>query len=395
MGALAVAPQGGRVLVGIDGARPGSWLFVSDDAGTTWRRARGVAGAHRRDGDRVCAGRPVDRVRGRPHTALRSSGQRVLLLERRGCDVAGTRLEVDRRDLPAAAPGRDRHHRGRSAPAAHRSTPSPTGSCAGASTAAPRGPSPEPGCLRPSTSPRGARSNSQRAAAARSTTRPAGAPARARSTARSTAGPPGGPRASAFRPSCLAGRCWRSRRCDPARGLIYAATGRGLYATTDSGRTWRRALADPSTAVERDIVEPAVVVIASQRRGLVGESVTPVPGDGYPGRPAACRCSCSTRPAQPGSTARPTPRTIPRRARARRSGPRSRWCCVALGRACAPARAEELPVRVAGHLEPRERGDSQWSIDSSGVLDCASRRSPSAPRPSVAGAVSRSGVIPT
>ena len=32
VGALAVAPQGGRVLVGIDGARPGSWLFASDDA---------------------------------------------------------------------------------------------------------------------------------------------------------------------------------------------------------------------------------------------------------------------------------------------------------------------------------------------------------------------------
>ena len=45
VGALAVAPQGGRVLVGIDGGRPGSWLFASDDAGTTWRPARGLAGA--------------------------------------------------------------------------------------------------------------------------------------------------------------------------------------------------------------------------------------------------------------------------------------------------------------------------------------------------------------
>ena len=45
VGALAVAPQGGRVLVGIDGGRPGSWLFASDDAGVTWRTARGMAGA--------------------------------------------------------------------------------------------------------------------------------------------------------------------------------------------------------------------------------------------------------------------------------------------------------------------------------------------------------------
>jgi len=45
VGALAVAPQGGRVLVGIDGGRPGSWLFASDDAGTTWRTARGMAGS--------------------------------------------------------------------------------------------------------------------------------------------------------------------------------------------------------------------------------------------------------------------------------------------------------------------------------------------------------------
>ena len=113
------APQGGRVLVGIDGGRPGSWLFASDDAGTTWRTARGLAGAVGRDGDRVCAGQPLDRVRGRHHTALGSSRQRVLRLERRRDDVAGTRLEVDGRDLPAATPGRDRHHRRRSAPAAH------------------------------------------------------------------------------------------------------------------------------------------------------------------------------------------------------------------------------------------------------------------------------------
>jgi hypothetical protein len=53
-------------------------------------------------------------------------------------------------------------------------------------------------------------------------------------------------------------------------GLIYAATGRGLYLTTNSGRSWRRALADPSTAVETATsTGRPVVVIASQRRGLV------------------------------------------------------------------------------------------------------------------------------
>jgi photosystem II stability/assembly factor-like uncharacterized protein len=53
-------------------------------------------------------------------------------------------------------------------------------------------------------------------------------------------------------------------------GLIYAATGRGLYATTNSGRTWRRALAEPSTAVETATsAGRPVVVIASLRHGLV------------------------------------------------------------------------------------------------------------------------------
>ncbi|MDP9258201.1 MAG: hypothetical protein M3Q31_16850 [Actinomycetota bacterium] len=44
VGALAVSAQSGRVLVGIDGARPGSWLFASDDQGATWVKARGLAG---------------------------------------------------------------------------------------------------------------------------------------------------------------------------------------------------------------------------------------------------------------------------------------------------------------------------------------------------------------
>jgi hypothetical protein len=40
--------------------------------------------------------------------------------------------------------------------------------------------------------------------------------------------------------------------------------------TTDSGRTWRRTLADPSTAVETATsAGRPVVVIASERRGLV------------------------------------------------------------------------------------------------------------------------------
>ena len=53
-------------------------------------------------------------------------------------------------------------------------------------------------------------------------------------------------------------------------GAVYAATGRGLYLTVDSGRSWSRVLGDPSTAVATaKLAGRPVVVIASQRRGLV------------------------------------------------------------------------------------------------------------------------------
>ena len=353
----------------------------------TWRTGARHGGTDRRDGDRVCAGQPLDRVRGRHHTALRSSRQWLLRLERRRCDLAGTRLEVDRRDLPAAT------RRPRSTPSSSiragrsRSTPSRTGSCAGASTAAPRGPSPAPGCRRPSTSPRGAaatRSGPRRHALLRDRRRSGPA----RSTARSTAGPPGGLRASAFRPSCRAGRCWRWQVTRPRGGLIYAATGRGLYATTNSGRLWRRALADPSTAVETaHIAGRPAVVIASQRRGLVRRVGAAGAWRRLPGPPGGMSLF-TLDPAEREPDLR-------RGLHAERShvervrdalGIRHERCGVALGRACASARAQELPLRARRPPGAKRTGDSPWSIDSSAVQACGSRRSRSARWPSAAGA---------
>ena len=74
VGALAVSPQGGRVLVGIDGARPGSWLFASDDHGLTWVKAHGLAGAAGVTAIGVRTEPAGGRLHGRDHAPLGSSG---------------------------------------------------------------------------------------------------------------------------------------------------------------------------------------------------------------------------------------------------------------------------------------------------------------------------------
>jgi hypothetical protein len=104
---------------------------------------------------------------------------------------------------------------------------------------------------------------------ARSTTPRAGARDPARCIARSTEGPAGARPGRA--PAVVPGWSLLALAGDATRaGMIYAATGRGLYVTTNSGRLWRRALSDPSTAVETALsARRPAVVIASQRHGLV------------------------------------------------------------------------------------------------------------------------------
>ena len=217
VGALAVAPQGGRVLVGIDGARPGSWLYASDDGGGTWRQARGIAGPIGVTALAFAPSDRLDRLRGCHHAALRAARQRLLRLDRRRFDLARRDVEVDRRNLPPATPGRDRRDRRRSAPAAHRvrrHARSPAqeperrrlvGGREGGASADPR----HPIVTQPA-----ARGGTRRRAVLRHRqalgTRPG-----------VSLGQPRGPLAPAgrgSRPSFRVGRCWRWPATPPARG---------------------------------------------------------------------------------------------------------------------------------------------------------------------------------
>jgi hypothetical protein len=269
VGAITVAPQGGRVLVGIDGGRPGSWLFSSDSGGTTWRQGRGIAGPI---GVTAIAFAPGNRAIAYAGVITRRSGRLGSGFYASSDGGATWRVRawkstvgIFRRQLPAAIdtiavdPLRPRTVYAVTHGVLRRSLNG------GVSwTVARRGLPPTIDI--PS-------SRTQQLAVGRggalyyATGRRTGAGQVYRSVNRGALWRPAG----SGLPAVVPGWALIALEGDATRaGMIYTATGRGLYVTTNSGRTWRRALIDPSTAVEtaRNAGLPAVV-IASQPRGLV------------------------------------------------------------------------------------------------------------------------------
>ncbi|HSS59163.1 MAG TPA: hypothetical protein VLK59_14215 [Solirubrobacteraceae bacterium] len=269
VGALAVAPQGGRVLVGIDGGRPGSWLFASDDGGGTWRQARGIAGpigvtaiAFAPGNRSIAYAGVVTRRSGRLGSAFFASADGGTTWHSRSWKST---VGIFRRQLPAAIdtiavdPRRPlivyavthgvlrRSVNGGASWTVARTGLPPTIDIPSSRTqqlAVGRG-----GALYYATGRRSGPGQVYRSVSRGALWRPAGRGL----------------------PAVVPGWALIALAADATRaGMIYAATGRGLYVTTNSGRTWRRALGDPSTAVEtaRNASLPAVV-IDSHPRGLV------------------------------------------------------------------------------------------------------------------------------
>jgi hypothetical protein len=269
VGALAVSPQGGRVLAGIDGARPGSWLFLSDDQGASWQKARGVAGAA---GVTALAFAPSRASVAYAAVITRRAGQlgSGFFASRDGgsswhATAWKATVGVFGRRLPAAVDSIavDPHEPGTVYAVTHgilrRSLDG------GASwTVARTG-------LPPTLDITSSRT--QQLAAGRggalyyATGKHSGPGQVYRSLDRGSSWQPAG----RGLPPVVPGWALIALAGDPNRaGLVYAATGRGLYATANSGRSWARALADPSSAVATatDAGRP-VVLVAAQRRGLL------------------------------------------------------------------------------------------------------------------------------
>jgi hypothetical protein len=269
VGALAISPQGGRVLVGIDGGRPGSWLFASDDGGATWMKARGVAGPVGVTALGFAPSRPavayaavITRRSGHLGSAFYASGDGGSTWH---ATAWKSTVGIFRRQLPAAVdtividPHQPRTVYAVTHGIIRRSLNG------GASWAVARAGLPP--------TPDITSSRTQQLAAGRggtlyyATGSRAGAGQVYRSVNRGDSWQPAGSGLPAVVPGwsllALAGDATRA-------GSVYAATGRGLYATANSGRTWSRALADPSTAVATaTLAGRPVVVVASQKRGLV------------------------------------------------------------------------------------------------------------------------------
>jgi hypothetical protein len=269
VGALAVSPQGGRVLVGIDGARPGSWLFASDDAGATWQKARGVAGAAGVTALAFAPGRPAIAYAAVITRRSGHLGSGFFASSDGGSSWHATAWKstvgIFRRQLPAAVdtividPHQPRTVYAVTHGVLRRSLDG------GASWAVARAGLPPTLDI---TSDR-----TQQLAAGRGGTLYYATGLRTGSGQVYRSVDHGGSWQPAGRglPAVVPGWALLALASDAGRaGVVYAATGRGLYVTTDSGRAWRRALADPSTAVAggkragRD-----VVVVATQKRGLV------------------------------------------------------------------------------------------------------------------------------
>jgi hypothetical protein len=286
VGALAVSPQTGRVLVGIDGARPGSWLFLSDDRGASWQKARGVAGAA---GVSALAFAPsrasvayaavITRHSGHLGSGFFASGDGGATWHAMAWKAT---VGIFGRQLPAAVdtivvdPHRPRTVYALTHGVLRRSLDG------GASWAVARAGLPPTLDI---TSARTQQLTAGRGGALYYATGKRSGPGQVyRSLDHGSSWQPAGrglpPVVPGWALIALAGDSTRA-------GLIYAATGKGLYATTTSGRSWARALADPSSAmaVASDAGRP-VVLIASQKRGLVervGAQATWRPLPGPPG----------------------------------------------------------------------------------------------------------------
>jgi hypothetical protein len=269
VGALAVSPQGGRVLVGIDGARPGSWLFVSDDHGATWVKARGLAGAAGVTALAFAPSRPavayaavITRRSGRLGSAFFASGDGGTSWH---ATAWKSTVGIFHRQLPAAVdtividPRQPRTVYAVTQGVLRRSLNG------GASWTVARAGLPPTLDI--------TSSRTQQLVAGRGGTLyyATGSFAGAGQVYRSSNRGDSWQRAGRGLPAVVPGWALLALASDVTRaGAVYAATGRGLYLTVDSGRGWSRVLGDPSTAVATaKLAGRPVVAIASQRRGLV------------------------------------------------------------------------------------------------------------------------------
>lgn len=269
VGALAVSPQGGRVLVGIDGARPGSWLFASDDHGLTWVRAHGLAGAAGVTAIGFAPSRPavvytavITRRSGRLGSAFYTSADG-------GSSWRATAwkstVAIFHRQLPAAVDAIvvDPH--------APRTVYAVTHGIVRRSLDGGASWRVERTGLPPTLDTTSSRTQQLVAGRGGTLYYATGIRAGARQVYRSPNRGDSWQPAGSGLPAVVPGWALLALASDATRaGVVYAATGRGLYVTVNSGRSWSRVLADPSTAVATaKLTARPVVVVAAQERGLV------------------------------------------------------------------------------------------------------------------------------
>ncbi|HET6172933.1 MAG TPA: hypothetical protein VFD90_10025 [Gaiellales bacterium] len=268
VGALAVSPQGGRVLVGIDGARPGAWLFSSDDRGLTWRKAGGMAGTAGVTALAFAPGRPsvayaavITRRSGKLGSGFYASSDGGTTWHATAWKPT---VGIFHRQLPAAVdvivvdPRQPRTVYAVTHGILRRSLNG------GASWAVARNGLPP--TLDITSSRSGQLAAGRGGTLYYATGRPSGAGQVYRSVDRGASWQPAG----AGLPPVVPGWSGLALASDATRGgVIYAATGRGLYATANSGRSWSRALNVPATAVATAKLSGRPVVVIASAGGLV------------------------------------------------------------------------------------------------------------------------------